>query len=568
MKPEHECDVLIIGGGGAGIMSAIYAARKGADVILLEKGVFGRAGCTILGAHSINAALGHMDSEDSPEIHAEDTLRKGRYLNDPRLVEIYTQEAPDRVKELVEFGVRFDMREGNFDLDKMPGSTHPRACHAKFQTGRMMMAGLRRELKRYPNITVHDEIVVTKLFRAEGRVVGAKGIQLINSQPQHYLSRAIVLATGGAGQLYANTTTSIDNTGDGMILALEAGATLRDLEFVQFLPLVIQYPHLPGMNPGTPSMLSRLADARLTNRLGERFAERAVPNWRYKATRDALAQLMYREIQEKRSGPHNGLFLSVSHLPPREIEKRFKYGNLFQRFLALGVDLRSDALEVAPAAHYHMGGILIDEHGQTTIPGLFAAGEVTGGVDGSNRLGGNALSEILVFGARAGAAAATYAADHSADAMFAIERDVDLPLPGTTEYEGLRPATIKSRIQKMMWEGCGVVRDRPGLEKTRKSLLALQNETRASHVRFSPITVYNREILDFLEVEKMLVLARIIVEAALMRTESRGAHYRADYPETNNDHWLANLLVHKDREEYVVQRRPAQMAPSMNGEIS
>ncbi len=489
-------------------MAAIYAARVGAQVILLEKGAYGRSGCTILGGYSCNAAFGNADPNDNPGVHAADTLRAGQYINDPHLVEIFVQEAPQRVLELKEFGVPFDIKNGRLDQGLMPGNSYPRACYSDFQTGRMMMAGMRREVRKYSNLTVYDGEIVTHLFKDGDRVVGANSVCWSDSQPHTFLAGAVVLATGGSAQLYERSTVSIDNTGDGMVLALEAGATLQDLEFVQFLPFVMCYPHLLGLNPGTPEGF-RFVDVHLTNNKGEDFAEQAIPKWRNKATRDILAQMLYREIMAGRASPHGGLYLSVAHNPEEVI--RESLSAFFLPLLKQGVDLRKDRVEVAPAAHYHMGGIHIDGDGWTGVPGLYAAGEVTAGVHGANRVAGNALSEILVFGARAGRAAAEYAITaHSVKEQ--IHQNEKYQPKWRVDPQGLRPATFKSRLQNVMWRNCGIIREQDGLEQAKQGLMQLSQEAETILAISSPITVFNREILDLLEAKSMIVLAQAIVE--------------------------------------------------------
>jgi fumarate reductase (CoM/CoB) subunit A len=561
LEPYAQCDVLVIGSGGAGLLAAIHAARRGARVILLEKGAFGKSGCTILGEYSTNAAFGYADPRDNPAVHAADTLREGRYINDRRLVEVFVQEAPALVNELVEFGVKFDHKDGRLDQGLTPGNTYPRACFAGFHTGQTMMVGIKREAKRHANLKTAEGEIVTSLVMSGGRVVGARTVHWADGKPRLYQAGAVVLATGGSAQLYERATTSIDNTGDGMVLALEAGATLQDLEFVQFLPFVMCHPPTFGLNPAMPELLRRV-EVRLTNQAGEAFVERTMPDWRYKGTRDILSQLLYLEIMGGRASPHGGLYLSVAHNPGEVIVKNL--GVLYTQMLRQGIDLKRDPVEVAPSAHYHMGGIKIDEHGWTGVPGLFAAGEVTSGVHGANRLAGNALSEILVFGARAGEAAAADANSAPAGPLKEDEKSPAKP-EWRLDPQGLRPAAFRARLQRTMWQQCGVVRSQEGLLQARNALQQLRQESETLLAVTSTITVYNREILDLLEARSMVVLAQAIVESAIIRTESRGAHYRADYPETDDQQWRVNLLVRREGSEINIAARPVLPAGPQEG---
>ena len=554
-------DVIVIGSGGAGIMAAIYAARYGGKVILLEKGVYGRSGCTILGGYSCNAALGNTNPNDNPAVHEADTLKAGCFINDRNLVRVFVEEAPKCVLELAEFGVRFNTKNGKLDQGLTPGNTYPRSCFSDFRTGQMMMSGLRREVKNHKNIIVHDGVIVTNLIKNDHRIVGVESVHWSTGEPHSYLANAIVIATGGSAQLYERSTVSVDNTGDGMVLALSAGASLQDLEFVQFLPFVMCYPHSLGLNPGTGEGL-RFVDVHMTNNMGEAFIDKEIPNWLNTATRDVLAQMLYKEIRDGRASPHGGLYLSVAHNPDEVI--RDNLGTLYTSLLSQGVDLTQDTIEVAPAAHYHMGGIHIDENGWTGIKGLYAAGEVTAGVHGANRLAGNALSEILVFGARAGKAASEFVNSMKSDQAKELKTE---PIFQKIKFDpqGLRPATLKSRIQRIMWKNCGIIRDHDGLEQAKQDLERASSETESLLAISSPISVYNREILDLLEVKSMVLLAQAIVESALARKESRGAHYRSDFPEIDDEQYKGNLMVRLNGKGFDLNLQPIKNK-SISGE--
>jgi fumarate reductase (CoM/CoB) subunit A len=560
MLTTHHCDVLVIGGGGAGALAAIHAAKRGADVLLVEKGVFGKSGNTILGGYSCNAALGVADERDNPRVHFEDTIREGKFLGDQTLVDVYTREAPDRIYELYEYGARFEKVNDRFAQGVMPGSTYPRACFIDDRTGQALMAALRRETCHQENVRIHHETIVTRLLLEHESVVGAAALRLRDCQPVCYSAKATVIATGGGSQLYQYSTTSIDNTGDGLVLAFDAGAQLQDVEFVQFYPTVQCYPRLLGLNPTAPAGLRIQAQARIYNAEGQDFVEERIPDWQLKATRDILSQVIYQEIMEGRGTPHGGVFIDVSHLPPEDVEREFAFSGFFDKLLAMGIDLRREPIETGVAAHYFMGGISVDERCETAVSGLFAAGEAMAGVDGANRLGGNALSEILVFGARAGNFAAEYASRAPAHPLL---RDVEFlePLPRHQKMseESIRPVHLKRALQYIMWEKVGVIRDGARLQEARQELKEIERKQLGRLVRQSSLEVYNREILDSIEVRKMVILAQIVASTAQMRQETRGAHARLDFPRRDDQNWLVNLVVRKEEGGFSISKEPVRL---------
>jgi fumarate reductase (CoM/CoB) subunit A len=528
--------------------------------VLVEKGVFGKAGCTILGGYSCNAALGITDKRDSPQVHFEDTVREGKFVNDQALVDVYAREAPDRVYELYEYGAKYEKINGEIAQGMMPGGTYARACFIDHRTGQAMMGALRRETKRQKNVRIHQEIIITRLIKRDGEVVGAVGLRLRDGQPVLYAAKATVIATGGAGQLYRYSTTSIDNTGEGLMLAFEAGAELQDMEFVQFYPTVQCYPRLLGMNPTTTAWFRIRAKARIYNAEGRRFVEERIPNWQLRATRDILAQLIYQEIVEGRGTPHGGVYIDVSHLPSAQVEKDFEFSDFFGKLLRMGIDIRKEAIETGVASHYLMGGVKVNERCETCVPGLFAGGEAIAGVDGANRLGGNALSEILVFGARAGDFAADYAAALPSHPSIG-EVGFDEPMPSVQQKgkQATRPVQLKQAIQQIMWEKVGVIREGEKLQAAQSELAELERERLPHLTMHSDLKVYNREILDSIEVRRMVVLAQIIAAAAAMRQETRGAQMRTDYPDRDDANWLVNLVVHKEQQGFSISKEPVRL---------
>ena len=556
---DRDFDVLVIGGGGAGAMAAIYAARQVPRVGLVEKGVFGKAGCTPMGAYSMCAALGNADPRDNPRVHLEDTIRQGRFINNQELVEIYTREAPERVMELVSFGARLDtLEDGRLKQGMMAGHSYPRACFYDRKTGPMIMSTLARQARKTPQIQVLEEVLIVDLVMNERGPHYAIGLRWADSSLIVLRAKAMVVATGGGAQIFKHNTTSIDNTGDGISLLFQAGAELADMEFVQFYPTTVCSPRLPGLGPTAPAFLTIHTGAKLTNAMGEEFVGRKMPGWRFQATRDMLSQAIYREITEGRGSPHGGVYLDVTHLGEERIKRETSFGGYFDKLLKLGVDLTQRPIETTVSAHFFMGGVRVNARGETSLPGLFAGGEAVAGYHGANRLGGNALSEILVSGARAGQYAAAWARDERGEGgkegeLNRRRQSVQEKISRWQERAfGLRPVEGKKRVQEIMWETGGVVREAGKIQKGVESLVALREETE-KELRVAPPGKFNRELLDAFELAHMIRVSSLILTAALARKESRGAHYRLDFPYPDDERWLVNIVLRRDGEE-VYQR--------------
>jgi fumarate reductase (CoM/CoB) subunit A len=564
MKPGAQplatvsADVLIIGGGGAGCQAAIFARKAGAgSICLVEKGIIGASGCTVMGTYSCCAALGHSDPRDNPQVHFEDTYSGGAEIGDPELVRIFTEEAPARVWELAEGGVPFEREGSKLKQGRMFGHTYPRACYVGMRTGQAMQWGLRRMIQRTPGVQRCQDIQIYRLLVQDGKVFGARGLNRRTLAPIQFLAKSTVVATGGAGQLYAHTTTSLDNTGDGLAIALEAGAPLQDMEFVQFYPVSSIHPRPAGMNRTMPTFLAFVPGSRMYNQLGQDFVDSQYPGWRQSLARDLLSQLIYREVMEGRGTPRGGVYLDVRSADPGEVERALSVGGYYEKIQRTGIDVRETAWEVGPASHFLMRGIQIGAKGQTKLPGLFACGEAAAGVHGANRLGGNALSEILVTGARAGEEAARLAAG---------EKGSIPPFPSDAEWEewienllespraGLPPGNLKKDLQGSMWKGCGVIRTGEGLRKGLQTLdgleTALEREVSPSH---GP-TPYHMELQEAIETRLMLRVARCILTAAQRREESRGAQYRDDFP-ASREEWRVNSVLTRAGNEIVWEKR-------------
>jgi len=551
---EHvETDVLVIGGGGAGAFAAICAAREVPRVSLVEKGVLGQAGCTRMGAFSMCAAFGYADPNDSPRVHMEDTIKGGQFINNQELVEVYANEAPERINELLSFGATFDAEDGKLKQVMMPGHSYPRACVYDRKTGPMIMGTLAREVKKTPQVTMFQELMIVELIIDEQGPHYAIGIRWADSALIVFQAKAVVVATGGCAQIYKNTTTSLDNTGDGLGLLFQTGAELTDMEFVQFYPTTVCSPKLLGLGPTSPAQLRLRTGARLYNSLGEDFMDKKLPDWRFKAPRDLLSQAIYKEIVEGRGSPHGGVYMDVTHLSPGVIKEKFSLGKVYERMLKNGVDITKRPIETTVAAHFFMGGARINVKGETNVPGLFAAGEAAAGYHGANRLGGNALSEILVSGSRAGRFAGKRARALRSNTgkeerlkrhLQAIQEKI---ARWKTEGAGVRPIAMKNRIKDIMWEKAGVVRDGAKMNEGLKLLTGLRDEIR--NLRICSHEKFNRELLDAFELLHMLDVSTLVLNGGLAREESRGAHCREDFPDRDDDKWLVNIVFRKNGED-------------------
>jgi succinate dehydrogenase/fumarate reductase flavoprotein subunit len=554
------CDILVIGGGGAGCQAALWAQKAGAaKVALIEKGIIGASGCTVMGTYSCCAALGYSDPRDTPEVHFDDTWKAGAEIGDPELIRIYVEEAPARVLELAESGVPFEKEAGRLKQSFMFGHTYPRACYVGLRTGQAMQWGLRKKVKESPGVRRLNDVQIYRLIVRDGEVWGAVGICRRTLNLVHIQAKATVIATGGCGQLYLHSTTSLDNTGDGIAMAFEAGASLMDMEFLQYYPVSAIFPRFIGMNRTAPTFLALVPGCRIYNRRGEDFVDRQYPTWRSSLSRDFLSQLIYREVMEGRGSPHGGAFMDVRGASLEDIRRHLSLASYDRKIQSMGIDLQNTVLEVGPASHFFMGGIRIGPYGETRLPGLFAAGEASAGVHGANRLGGNALSEILVTGARAGKGAVRFAAQRKGSHPLQIERttwedwiEELLARP----RKALPPSQWRKRLQEAMWKYGGVIRSgrglRTGLEVLEELEKSLQTDVALS---YGP-RAYHCQLSEAIEIRLMLPIARCILSAALRREESRGAHFREDCPQPQA-HWRANQIVTRidGKTTWEVQRR-------------
>lgn len=501
--------VLVIGSGGAGVRAAIEASGHG-ECVLVSKTIAGKGGCTIMAEGGYNAVLCQDDQIDD---HYTDTIKGGAFLNDPDLVRTLVSESPDRIMDLVSWGAVFDVA-GECSIAQRPfgGQCFPRTCFAGDRTGHEMMVTLMDRLASSP-VRICHEVTIISLLTRDTRVIGAAGLTS-SGEMIVFLADATILATGGGTRVYDISTNSDSGTGDGYAMGYQAGATLIDMEQVQFHPTGAVYPWDARGRLVTEAV--RGEGGVLKNSLGERFMTRYDPVKMELSTRDVVARAAATEIREGRGTPNGGVWLDISHLPAEEIEQRLP--TMLEQFLRFGVDIRKEPMEVAPTAHHLMGGLAITSECRTTVPGLFACGEVAGGVHGANRLGGNALADTQVFGRRAGHYAGCEPVQERLmddDAVARVQQRLSLFTDGE-----VTPAEVKSRLVKSMWEGAGIFRDKDTLQKC---LMTIDELSRVRLVARVP-----QEYAECCVVQNMLTTARLIVTSALTREESRGAHVRTD----------------------------------------
>ncbi|MBP2134271.1 fumarate reductase (CoM/CoB) subunit A [Methanomicrobium sp. W14] len=504
-----ECHVLVIGSGGAGARAAIEASKYG-DTILLSRSIAGKGGCTTMAEGGYNAVI---NSADSCSVHKEDTIKGGAYLNDPKLVDILVREAPERMEDLVRWGAVFDVTDSEMLSQRsFGGQRFPRTCFAGDRTGHEIIMTLLEKI-RSGNIRVMQEITVTELLKDGLRVCGATGLNR-RGEIVVICADSVVLATGGLGQIYDVCTNCAMGNGQGYAFSYRAGAELIDMEMVQFHPTGAVYPYDARGRLITEAV--RGEGGILRNARGERFMEKYDPERMELSTRDVVARAIATEILEGRGTEKGGVYLDVSHLPPEVIEERLPV--MLEQFLNNGVDIRKEPMEVAPTAHHMMGGLRITPECETTLRGLFACGEVTGGVHGANRLGGNSLADTQVFGKRAGESAGkTEKFDITIDSeqVKAQKERISRFTKGTDSV-----SEIKSALRKTMWENAGIFRTKEGLLKALSDIERLKG--------MNPKAVSKQNLIDCCILEDMLTTATLVVKGALLREESRGAHVRND----------------------------------------
>jgi succinate dehydrogenase/fumarate reductase flavoprotein subunit len=537
MTDLTQTDVLIIGGGGAGMRAAIEAAAHGVRVVVANKGPVGRSGTTPMAMEAFQAVGFPGDAE---EIHFRDTIEGGYHLGDENLVSILVRDAARRARDLETYGVRFKKRpDGAYDPMHHPGQSFPRALFIQ-GGGFGMLAGLIQEARKDPEVRILNDVFVVQVsLDSGGAASGAIILDLKEGRLRTIQSKAVILATGGYEELWAFNDASCTACGDGIHLAYEAGAELIDLEMLQFYPTVVIHP--PSIR-GTLFQYELVTDPEML--AGRLINGRKEPFFQGKLLRDAVVRAIWKEIRGGRGTPHGGVYIDLIHsIKSREdltraLEKW--QPNQFHYLRDMGFDLRETLVEVAPHAHYSLGGVAIDEEARTTVPGLFAAGETTGNLHGANRVSGNALAETQVFGALAGASAASWAKNREFEAISEcaerMKKAEDLPKVWVRKKRGgIRPHRVREMLQRVMWESCGVERDARGLERGREGLEEIEREliprmTIHDHCPDGSFGAYPRGLQEALEVRMMIELGKLVLASALFRKETRGHHMRVDYP--------------------------------------
>ena len=570
----HEYDVLVVGAGGAGLRAAIEASAAGVRVGLVCKSLLGKAH-TVMAEGGMAAALANVDERDGWQVHFADTMRGGQYLNQWRMAEVHAMESPARVNELEAWGALFDRTpDGRILQRNFGGHAYPRLAHVGDRTGLEMIRTL-QDHGVHQGMTVHMEITITTLFKDGERVAGAFGYDRERGRFRIFKAPAVVVATGGLGKAYKITSNSWECTGDGMSLAYHAGAQLKDMEFVQFHPTGMVWP--PSVRGILVTEGVRGEGGVLTNSEGARFmfdnipelykdlvADDAEEGWRYVTgdrdarrppellTRDHVARMILAEVKAGRGSPHGGAFLDIAWIKDRvqggaEHIKR-KLPSMYHQFKQLAdLDITEEPMEVGPTTHYAMGGVRVDSDSQATnVPGLYAAGECATGLHGANRLGGNSLSDLVVFGKLAGENAAEYA--KSAGTAAVSEADVeaaaaDALAPFDRDDSGEGPFQLQQALQDMMQDKVGIIRDEAELDEAVEALSDLRN--RAAKVKVHGNREWNSGWHTALDLEPLLTVSEAVALAARERKESRGAHTRNDYQEKDPEWGKANLIVEK-----------------------
>ncbi len=583
---RHEHDVLVIGAGGAGLRAAIEASAAGVSVGLVCKSLLGKAH-TVMAEGGVAAALANVDDRDGWSVHFADTMRGGQYLSNWRMAELHAREAPDRVRELEAWGALFDRTtDGRILQRNFGGHKYPRLAHVGDRTGLEMIRTL-QDYGIHQGMEVYMEHAIVALLKDGDRVVGAFGYDRERGRFRVFRAKAVVLATGGIGRAFKITSNSWEYTGDGHGLAYDAGAALLDMEFVQFHPTGMVWP--PSVRGILVTEGVRGEGGVLTNSEGNRFMFDDIPDlyknstadnpeegWIYTQgdkearrppellTRDHVARCIVREIREGRGSPHGGVYLDISWIKEKlsnaEEHIKRKLPSMYHQFKQLAdIDITKESMEVGPTTHYVMGGVLVDADTQmSTVPGLFAAGECAAGLHGANRLGGNSLSDLLVFGQRAGKYAAEFARENGNGAIDdgQVESAVDEILaPFDRENSGENPFDIQYELQDRMQELVGIVRNEGDMQRALEVIEALRQ--RAGKVSVIGNREFNPGWHTALDLKFLLIVSEAVARAALERKESRGAHFREDFEDKDDAFGSINITQHKGVDgEMVINRVP------------
>jgi succinate dehydrogenase / fumarate reductase flavoprotein subunit len=590
---KFDYDVLVIGAGGAGLRAAIEASSGGVKVGLICKSLLGKAH-TVMAEGGMAAAMGNVDDRDNWRVHFSDTMRGGQYLNNPRMAELHAKQAPDRVHELEAWGAIFDRtKDGKILQRNFGGHRYPRLAHTGDRTGLEMIRTL-QDHGIHLGIDVHMEHTILDLLTDGGRVVGAFGYERERGRFKLFTAKAVVLGTGGIGRAFKITSNSWEYTGDGQSLAYRAGAALMDMEFVQFHPTGMVWP--PSVRGILVTEGVRGEGGVLKNNQGKRFMFDDIPEnyrnqtadnpdegWRYVCgdknarrppellTRDHVARCIVREVREGRGSPHGGVFLDIAwikeKLPNSAEHIKRKLPSMYHQFKQLAdVDITQVPMEIGPTMHYVMGGVKVDGDSQmSTVPGLFAAGECAAGLHGANRLGGNSLSDLLVFGKLAGEHAAKFAKANKAGAINSQQVDeiARVALEPFNRTGGVQPFDVQHKLQDMMSDLVGIVRREEEMQRALDEITRL--DRLAETVSVAGNREYNPGWHTALDLRNLLTVSEAVARCAIERKESRGAHFRDDYPEKSEEAAKFNLVIRRAPDGSMALTR--QPLPPMTAEM-
>ncbi|MFY9695837.1 MAG: FAD-binding protein, partial [Xanthobacteraceae bacterium] len=520
------------GSGAAGMYAAIEAARRGAQVLLVDRSLIGRGGATVMAQMTVAVALGE-EMPDDPRFHYADTVAAGRGLCDETLAELVCAEAPDCIRELDGWGVGWARKDGHITATQAPGHDRPRCVYVDFiNTGPAVSKTLRTHLARNPSIRKAGDLCIVDLAVGDGDVTGAVAYHLGSGAPVVIAAKATILATGGLTRLYRRNSASANMGGDGYALALRAGASLIDMEFVQFFPIGHLAPRLVGMDPIMWDPFRYKLGGRLLNGAKEEFTSKygSDEDGKYVLTRDLATYAITKEVEAGRGSPHGGAYLSFEHCGAAALGAAF--GPVIDRLADNGIDLTKTPVEVAPIAHYHMGGVKADAGMMSDRPGLYVAGEVVGGANGANRLSGNAITEALVFGRRAGRSAAAQAAQpqklRPQDCRAALDLLRSEASGRAAPNTAANTAAMIARLQAIMADDVGPFRTGAKLRRALDGIAALRDELGERPV--GSASAFDLQRLEWFDLRNMIAVAQAVAQAALNRTESRGAHQREDFP--------------------------------------
>jgi succinate dehydrogenase / fumarate reductase, flavoprotein subunit len=545
-------DILIIGAGAAGMSAAIAADEQGADTLLVDRSLIGRGGATVMAQMTVAVALGEEEPDDW-QAHYADTIKAGRGLCNAKLAEILCRHGAEEIRRLDSWHVGWARhKDGRVKAAQAPGHDRPRCVYVDFlSTGPAVSRALRGQVQRQERIKRVGDLCITEILVRGGKAIGAVGVSMSDGRSVAIAAKTVIIGTGGLTRLYARNSASANMNGDGYALALRAGAELVDMEFVQFFPIGHLAPRMIGMDPIMWDPFRYKLGGRLLNAEMKEFAAAyGVPeDGRYVTPRDMLTHAIFKEVEAGRGSPAGGVFLSFQHVPADKLREAF--GPVIDRLAKNGIDLTKQPIEVAPIAHYHMGGVRVAPSFETSIGNLFAAGEAIGGANGANRLSGNAITEALVFGRLAGLACAERARGMTTPDI-ASEAKPAVSLVAASGPAAVNTAAILNELQQIMARDVGPFRTGEGLQRALTEIARLRQAIGAT----PPGTPHNFDLarLDWFDLRNALLVAEVVASAALARTESRGAHQRYDFTETDETAWRVNQVIRLEKDRLAITR--------------